>query len=196
MILKEILGKKFKEGMTFEEVEKALEDVEVLDDAKYIARSEYVKVKKQKDEACREAKEYKNKYRETLTEKEQLELDQKEKDSELQSKYDELLRKTTISEQKDKLIEAGYDPKLALDTATAFVDSDFAKIIANQAKFAEAVKKKTTSELLEETPTPEGGSDDDGVITAEKFKKMSLREKQELKNTDPTTFNNLTGGGN
>ena len=196
MILKEILGKKFKEGMTFEEVEKALEDVEVLDDAKYIARSEYVKVKKQKDEACREAKEYKNKYRETLTEKEQLELDQKEKDSELQSKYDELLRKTTISEQKDKLIEAGYDPKLALDTATAFADGDFAKIIANQAKFAEAVKKKTTSELLEGTPTPKGGSDDDGVITAEKFKKMSLREKQELKNTDPTTFNNLTGGGN
>ena len=72
-------------------------------------------------------------------------------------------------------------------------DGDFSKVIANQSKFAESVKKNTTDELLKNTKTPEGGSGNEG-ITRESIKKMSLQERQELYKNDPETFKQIVKG--
>ncbi|CCZ31818.1 putative uncharacterized protein [Coprobacillus sp. CAG:183] len=75
------------------------------------------------------------------------------------------------------------------------VDGDFTKVIANQSKFAESVKKNTTDELLKNTKTPEGGGSEEGM-TKEKFNKLSIQDKQKLFDTDPDTFKQLAEGGN
>lgn len=192
MDLKKYLGKKYKEGMTFEEIQQALADLPEPDSV--VDKEEYDKIKKLKDEASKEASSWKKKYNSTLSEKEQLEIAQNEANEELQNNYDALLRKTTIAERKAELVELGYDAKLAQETAEAMADGDFSKVIANQSKFAESVKKNTTDELLKNTKTPEGGNGTEGM-TKEQFNKLSLQEKQNLLNTDPTTFKQFANGG-
>lgn len=191
MDLKKYLGKKYKEGMTFEEIQQALADLPEPDSV--VDKEEYDKMKKLKDEASKEASSWKKKYNSTLSEKEQLEIAQNEANEELQNNYDALLRKTTIAERKAELVELGYDAKLAQETAEAMADGDFSKVIANQSKFAESVKKNTTDELLKNTKTPEGGSGNEG-ITRESIKKMSLQERQELYKNDPETFKQIVKG--
>ncbi|WP_279000670.1 hypothetical protein [Thomasclavelia cocleata] len=191
MDLKKYLGKKYKEGMTFEEIQQALADLPEPDSV--VDKEEYDKIKKLKDEASKEASSWKKKYNSTLSEKEQLEIAQNEANEELQNNYDALLRKTTIAERKAELVELGYDAKLAQETAEAMADGDFSKVIANQSKFAESVKKNTTDELLKNTKTPEGGSGNEG-ITRESIKKMSLQERQELYKNDPETFKQIVKG--
>lgn len=191
MDLKKYLGKKYKEGMTFEEIQQTLADLPEPDSV--VDKEEYDKMKKLKDEASKEASSWKKKYNSTLSEKEQLEIAQNEANEELQNNYDALLRKTTIAERKAELVELGYDAKLAQETAEAMADGDFSKVIANQSKFAESVKKNTTDELLKNTKTPEGGSGNEG-ITRESIKKMSLQERQELYKNDPETFKQIVKG--
>ena len=191
MDLKKYLGKKYKEGMTFEEIQQALADLPESDSV--VDKEEYDKMKKLKDEASKEASSWKKKYNSTLSEKEQLEIAQNEANEELQNNYDALLRKTTIAERKAELVELGYDAKLAQETAEAMADGDFSMVIANQSKFAESVKKNTTDELLKNTKTPEGGSGNEG-ITRESIKKMSLQERQELYKNDPETFKQIVKG--
>lgn len=192
MDLKKYLGKKYKEGMTFEEIQQALADLPEPDSV--VDKEEYDKMKKLKDEASKEASSWKKKYNSTLSEKEQLEIAQNEANEELQNNYDALLRKTTIAERKAELVELGYDAKLAQETAEAMADGDFSKVIANQSKFAESVKKNTTDELLKNTKTPEGGNGTEGM-TKEQFNKLSIQEKQNLLDTDPTTFKQFANGG-
>lgn len=193
MDLKKHLGKKYKDNMTFEEIQEALADLPEPDSV--VDKEEYDKMKKLKDEASKEASSWKKKYNSTLSEKEQLEIAQNEANEELQNNYDALLRKTTIAERKAELVELGYDTKLAQETAEAMVDGDFTKVIANQSKFAESVKKNTTDELLKNTKTPEGGGSEEDM-TKEKFNKLSIQDKQKLFDTDPDTFKQLAEGGN
>lgn len=192
MDLKKFLGKKYKEGMTFEEIQQALADLPELDTV--VDKEEYDKMKKLKDDASKEASSWKKKYNSTLSEKEQLEIAQNEANEELQNNYDALLRKTTIAERKAELVELGYDAKLAQETAEAMADGDFTKVIANQSKFAESVKKNTTDQLLKNTKTPEGGSGNEGM-TKEQFNKLSIQEKQNLFSNDPETFEQFANGG-
>ena len=187
MDLKKHLGKKYKDNMTFEEIQEALADLPEPDSV--VDKEEYDKMKKLKDEASKEASSWKKKYNSTL------EIAQNEANEELQNNYDALLRKTTIAERKTELVELGYDTKLAQETAEAMVDGDFTKVIANQSKFAESVKKNTTDELLKNTKTPEGGGSEEGM-TKEKFNKLSIQDKQKLFDTDPDTFKQLAEGGN
>lgn len=193
MDLKKHLGKKYKDNMTFEEIQEALADLPEPDSV--VDKEEYDKMKKLKDEASKEASSWKKKYNSTLSEKEQLEIAQNEANEELQNNYDALLRKTTIAERKTELVELGYDTKLAQETAEAMVDGDFTKVIANQSKFAESVKKNTTDELLKNTKIPDSGSSEEGM-TKEKFNKLSIQDKQKLFDTDPDTFKQLAEGGN
>ena len=53
MDLKKYLGKKYKEGMTFEEIQQALADLPESDSV--VDKEEYDKMKKLKDEASKEA---------------------------------------------------------------------------------------------------------------------------------------------
>lgn len=186
MDLKKVLGKKYKENMSYEEIQEALAD---LPD-EFVSKEEYDKVKLQKDNASEEASDYKKKYNSTLTEKEQIEIAQKEANDDLQKKYNDLLRENSISSTKADLISIGYDSKLAEETAVAMVDGDSKKVIANQSKFADAVKKNATDEALKNTHIPEDGGKGKTITKAD-LRKMSIAEITEFEKNNPEEYKKL-----
>ena len=194
MNLKEVLGDAYKEGMTFEEVEAALEKVTVPEDHS----AEIERLKNALSKSNSEAAGYKKQLREKMTEDEQKKQKEQEEREELQSKYDKLLRESEVSKFKAKLLGMGYEEKLADATAEAMADGDTEKVFANQKKHLENVEKKVRAEALKDTPkpTPDG---DSKMMTLEKLRKMSPQERYDYSVKNPEDYkalytNNDTGG--
>lgn len=73
---------------------------------------------------------------------------------ELEDKYNELLKKTTVSEYKAKYLAQGYDEKLAEETAMALADGNMSKVFENGEKYKAELEKKVKAEVLKGTPKP------------------------------------------
>lgn len=56
----------------------------------------------------------------------------------------------------------GYDESLATETATAMVDGDMDKVMANQSKYLEVQKKAIQADHMRKTPRPAAGSENTG----------------------------------
>ena len=138
MNLKEVLGDAYKEGMTFEEVEAALEKVTVPEDHS----AEIERLKNALSKSNSEAAGYKKQLREKMTEDEQKKQKEQEEREELQNKYDKLLRESVIAKNKAKLVALGYEEALADETAEAMADGDSEKVFANQQKHLTSFEKK------------------------------------------------------
>lgn len=76
---------------------------------------------------------------------------------ELQDKYNELLKKTSIAENTAKYLEVGYSPELAKSTAEAIFNGDMDAVLENQKKY-NAECEKRFKENIERGLHPNGGS--------------------------------------
>lgn len=189
MNLKEVLGDAYKEGMTFEEVETALESVTIPEDNS----AEIERLKNALSKSNSEAAGYKKQLREKMTEDEQKKQREQEEREELQNKYDKLLRESVIVKNKAKLVALGYDESLADETAEAMADGDSEKVFANQQKHLASFEKKVRAEALKDTPkpTPDG---DSKTMTLEKFRKLNPAERHKFYTEHPEEYKELYGG--
>lgn len=174
--------------MTPEEKIKALEAFEVAD-PDYTG---YVK-KEIFDKTASELTDYKKQLREKMSADEIKAKEDAEKQEKLQSDYDALLRKVTLSDNKSKLVALGYEDKLATETAEAMLDGNLEKVFANQKKHLEAVEKKIREDVLHNTPKPEGGSSSN-TMTKEKFREMSAKERYDYSVAHPDEYKKIYGG--
>lgn len=175
-------------NMTPEEKIKALEAYE-LADPDYTG---YVK-KDVFDKTASELAESKKQLREKMSADEIKAKEDAERQEKLQSDYDALLKKVSISENKAKLLALGYEDKLAGETAEAMTEGNLEKVFANQKKHLEAVEKKIREDVLHSTPKPEGGSSSN-TMTKEKFKAMSATERYEFSQKNPEEYKQIYGG--
>lgn len=185
--IKEILGDKYKDNMTFADIEAALSDIDVQDES---SKKEIEKLTNSLSRSNSEAAEYKRRLREKQSEEE---LAKEEREKELATLKEEnasLKREKLIADNENQLIALGYDTKLAKETSLALVDGDITKVFENQKKFNEQLKKSIEAELLKKTPTPPGGTGDN-TITKERYRAMSLVEKQKLADENPTLYKKL-----
>lgn len=189
MDIKDLLKDAYREDMTVEELVSALESIELPSDNS----EELIKLKNALANSNKEAADYKKQLREKLTADELKAKEDAEEREKLQSERDALLKRVTISDNKSKLIGLGYDEKLASETAEAMFDGDTEKVFANQQKHLENVAKKIRADILKETPKPSGGNSDK-KITKEQFNAMGYGERQELFETNPNLYSELTGG--
>lgn len=189
MNLKEVLGDAYKDGMTFEEVETALESVTIPEDNS----AEIGRLKNALSKSNSEAAGYKKQLREKMTEDEQKKQKEQEEREELQNKYDKLLRESVIAKNKAKLVALGYEEALADETAEAMADGDSDKVFANQQKHLASFEKKVRAEALKDTPkpTPDG---DSKTMTLEKFRKLSPTERHKFYTEHPDEYKELYGG--
>ena len=148
--------------MTAEQKLAALESFEYDD---YSAELE--KAKTSLSKANSEAAEWKRKHNALLDEDGRKKLAEDEakaadaaKYAELESKYNDVVKRMTISEYKANYLAQGYDDKLAADTAEALADGKMEKVFANAEAFKKALEAKIKSELMDSTPKPNGGSGD------------------------------------
>ena len=191
MNIKDLLKDAYREGMSVEEIETALKDIEMPTDMS----AEVDRLKNLLSKSNSEAADYKRQLKDRMTEEEVKAKEDAENREKLQKDYDALLRKVSISENKAKLLGLGYEDKLADETAEAMVNGELEKVFANQRKHLESVKKELRSELLKETPKPEGGNGHQ-TITKEDFAKMTYSERAKVYDENPEIYNQLTNGGN
>ncbi len=189
MNIKDLLKDAYKEGMTVDEIEKALEAIELPTDNS----AEVERLTKALSKSNSEAADYKKQLREKMSADEIKAKEDSDKFEELQSKYDALLRKDSITENKARLLALGYEDKLASETAEAIVNGETDKVFANQKKHLESVEKKIREEVLTSTPRPTGGNGSP-TLTKETFSKMSLAEQLKFSQEHPEEYKQLYGG--
>lgn len=176
------------EAMSAEEKLKALEALD-LPDPDY---SGYVK-KDVFDATASELAKKKKELRERMSEDEQKKQKDAEERADLQNKYDELLRKSNISDAKADLVALGYDETLAQETAEAMVDGDRKKVFENQKKFKASLEKKIRADVLRDTPAP----DDKGKgknMTIDDLRKMAPGDRYKFSQEHPEEYKALYGG--
>lgn len=191
MNLRDLLGDAYKDGMTVEEIEAALGDITPPSNDS----SEIERLKAALSKSNSEAAGYKKQLREKMTEDEQKAQKEAEERAELLEKYDKLLHKTEVSENKARLLSLGYDEKLADETAEAIASRDLEKVFANQLTHQRNLEKKIKAEALKQTPPPVGGNGGN-EMTLEKFKQMSPEQRYEFSTKNPEQYKALYEGGN
>ena len=189
MKIKDLLKDTYKEGMSVEEIEKALEGIEMPTDNS----AEIDRLKNALSKSNSEAAEMKKQLREKMSTEEVKAKEDAEKLEALIKERDALLREKTIANHKAKYLSLGYDEKLANDTAEALANGELDKVFENQKKHNEAVEKKIRADVLKETPKPEGGKGSD-TMTKEKFSKMDIAEQYKYSIDHPEEYKQLYGG--
>ena len=186
MKIEDLLKDAYKEGMTVEEINNALANIEMpVDNSAEIDR-----LKSALTKSNSEAADFKRQLREKMSADEIKAKEDAEKQEKLQSDYDALLRKVALSENKAKLLALGYEDKLATETAEAMIDGNLDKVFANQKKHLESVEKKIREDVLHNTPKPEGGSSSN-TMTKEKLRGMSANERYEFSQAHPEEYKQI-----
>lgn len=181
------------DGMTAEQKVEALLKLDIpeaVDMSGYIKKSVF-------DAKAKEAAELSKKLKGKLTDDELAEAErqkaQEESDkkyADLEGKYNELVKKSTIAEYTAKYIALGYDKDLAADTAKAMADGDMEKVFANGEKHRVAMEKKMKEDLLKGTPRPDGsGGNDGGKGESEDVKKA--RELAKARNSGNAGYEDI-----
>ena len=175
-----------------EEKLKALESYDVPDPdySGYVSKEQF-------DKTASELAAKKKELTEKLSEDERQKQEEQEQREELQKKYDTLLRESTVSKNKAKLLGLGYEEKLADETAEAMADGNLDKVFANQKKHLDAVEKRVRAEVLKETPKPTGDGDSK-TMTLKQLREMSPAERLKFSQEHPDEYKELytndTGG--
>lgn len=159
--LSDLLGTAYKEGMTEEEISNALQTAKVGIQTE--PAPDITKLKELLSRANGEAADYKKKLREKQTDAEAAEQERRAEQERLRQENADLKRSIALSERKSKLIGLGYTEDLATETATAMVDGDLDKVIANQSAFLESMKQEILKDQMRQTPRPGAGAGNAGV---------------------------------
>lgn len=183
--LKSLLGDAYKDGMTDDEA------IETLSQLRSDEQTRHAKEKLSFDKTSKELADLKKKNGEKLTEEEK----RNEYIGKLETENANLKKEKAISELCSQYIELGYEPKLAKETAEAYVENNTQKVFENQKAFLKAKEESMKSSILKKTPRPKPDEDpSDDTITKEQFNKMSLSERTELYQNNPELYAQLKGG--
>lgn len=149
------------------------------------------------DKTASELALVKKQLREKMTADEQKEKDEAEKREKLETDYNALLKKVTVSDNKAKLLGLGYDESLAGETAEAMANGELDKVFANQKKHLDSLEKKIRADVLKDTPKPgkdtvPGGGGE--ALTKEQFDAMGYSDRLKMFNEQPDLYKEFTGG--
>ena len=188
MKLKELLKESYKDGMSLEDIEKALESVELpkSNDA------ELERLRNAVSKANSEAADYKKKLNAQLSEEERKQAEKDQEMSDLKAQLETLQKDKLMAEHKAEFIALGYDDAMAADSAKALLNNDFGTLFKNQKTFLDGFEKQVESKLLQDTPRPGGTGTNPAVITKEQFDKMGYRDRLKVYEEQPQLYEQFT----
>ena len=202
MTLKELLKDKFKDGMTSEEIEKALEGIEAPQpepapapggEPNPMQSYETEKLKAAVTKANAEAAKLKRELQARMSEEERREAERKAKEDEVNEQLAELRRAKIVADTKAQFLALGYEPELADKAAVASADGDYGTLFLAQKQHQDALVKKIRGDMLKATPKPSGGQTIPKNLTKEQFDGLSYRERLALFNENPDLYKELNG---
>lgn len=145
-------------------------------------------LKKQERKNAEKVKEAEKLAKMNEAEKFQYELEQREKA--IEEKEKALALAENKNEASKILAEKGLSLDLVQFVVAETADDMNANISLLDKAFKASVKAEVEKRLGGKSPK---GTGDNGTITKEQFKAMSIREQQELYNSDRTLYNTLMG---
>jgi len=122
--------------------------------------AELKRYKSATDKATADASEWKKKYRATLDEKSQLDLEKAERESQFQTEFESLKRENTINKMAKSFIGMGYTEEQAVKASEAQLDGDYDELFRIQNSFITERDKLKESEWMKKMPNPPAGHGD------------------------------------
>ena len=178
-------GNESGEGVSAEarvlELEKQLSE---RDSALAEAEKNYGKLKNTMDVKLKELGDMTKRERERMTAEE---LERKEIE-EIKEQNAMLLKEREIVGAERRFIQSGCDADLATEGAKALIDGDYDTLFGVINKLIDNKIAGEKSELLKAIPKPQGSSSS-STMTQEQFDNLSYKERVELFNKDPETYN-------
>ena len=153
------------DAMTAEEKLDALLKADIpeqVDMSKYILKDQFDKKVSDLNSQNKKLKDQMNAEQQKKIEEDEAKAAEAQKFADLESKYQELLKNSTLKEHTISLTGLGFDEKMAGETANAIVDGDASKLFANMKKFLENYRKAVEKELMDKTPNPGGNAGNSG----------------------------------
>lgn len=191
MALKKLLGEKYTDEMTVEDIAKALGELDLVDRStlpESISKKRFDEVASELSAANKKVRELET---QMLTEEE---LRQRELDESL-TKIQELQSEILHSRMSERLAKAGYG-NLELDdvllsnlsiTDAEAADKIIDSLIQAMDATGESAAKKALADRMDKTPEPPAPE-----VDTPSFEKMSITEQMELKRTNPEKYKQLS----
>ena len=189
MNIKDLLKDAYKEGMTVEEINAALAEVEFPVDQ----TAEVERLKNALSKSNSENAEWKKKHREALSEEERKAQETADLIKKLQEQNETLLRESNVSKHKAKFLGMGYDDALAGEAAVAMADGDMVKVFEYQQKHLEVFEKKIRADAMKGTKKPVNDKES-GSVTREQVSKMTMDERIKFYQENPEEYKQIYGG--
>lgn len=117
-----------------------------------------------------------------------------QKVSDMEQKYETLLRESTISKTKARYLALGYTEELAESTATAVVDGDMDTVFENAQKHQKSFEKQIRADALKDTPKPTDAGKGTETMTLEKLRAMTPQDRYTFSVEHPQEYKELYGG--
>lgn len=146
------------------------------------------------DKYASEAAALKKQLRERMSAEEADKQAREEAQAQLVAEVEALRRERSIDRSKSRLLELGWDGKLADSAAQALAAGELDKVFDALGRFQEEFTKRIKGDMLKEMQRPPAGDPAKGV-TREQFAKMSLTEKAKLYQDQPEIYAQLRNGG-
>lgn len=153
---------------------------------------EIAKLKRMVDKNASEAKEWKEKFRSTQSEKEVMDAEKAEAEAKRAEEFEFMKKTIQIHDLTENFMDLGYSKDLAKKAATAQVDGDTQALLTIQKQFQEGQKKAWEADFLASRPDINiGGGSNPNTYTKEQFDNMTLIERTKLKRENPTEYDRL-----
>lgn len=152
--IQDLLGEKYHEGMTLEEINEALKDVSLPQDR----TAEYESLKKAYDKAASDIAEYKRQLKARMSEEEKAKTEMDEKIQKMEKENADMKKRIRVSELKAKFISSGLDAEEAGKVAEEAYGGNIDFVIETYNKKIASVKETVKADLMAETPSITGGA--------------------------------------
>lgn len=126
--------------------------------AESVPNDEITRLKNALSKSNSEAADYRKKWQSTLSEQERLEAERQQRETDMQTQLNALLREKQTSEFEKNFLATGYSPELAKSSATAMVDGNNAQVFADMNAFIAEKTKQLQAEALNNQPQLTNGN--------------------------------------
>lgn len=153
--------------------------------------NELAKARRDRDKASSEAAEFKKKYRESLSEVEQANMEKAEREAAREEEFKQLKRENEINRLEKTYLAMGWTQDEAARMATAEADNDFESKVKVMAEVDDRKKKELEKTFLASYGNVNVGASGSATYTVEQFGNMSIAERSKLYSENREEYNRL-----
>lgn len=153
--------------------------------------TELAKARRDRDKASSEAAEFKKKYRESLSEVEQANMEKAEREAAREEEFKALKREVEINRLEKTYLAMGWTADEASRMATAEADGDMDAKLKVMSEAQERQKKDLEKNILASYGNVNVGASGSSTVTPEQFEKMSIAERTALFRENKAEYDRL-----